>query len=549
MATSHQTPTDFPIPTDLQGFWSWDKMHCPRPFTPLTQQITFNALTEGFSRAMDEFACPFGVQYRAINYYGFVSLPPFNLETETLEERLTRYHETLARMVPRIGELWEREWLPSILPQLDKARTVDYGSLSDVQLLDTLEELRQNVVYRWTIHGRINFITIAASWFADFYNDTFEPENPTEPYQLLQGFHTRSVDAGQGLWRLSRIVRNSPRLKRLFEELESNRLVTRLERSGEGRAFLEELRVYLDEFGWRSDTIPSELAEPTWRENPVIPLNTLQGYIRLDADGDPDVRFGQAVQHREELLAQARERLAADPEKLARLMELYEGARHYLNVTEDHNFYIDQVGDTLMRLPILEVGRRLVHHGAVADANDVFLLYLAELREGISGRDQRALVAQRKAEMDKWSKVLPPPTIGEPPPQSDDPFVEAILVKMFGMPPEPSRDPAVITGIAASTGTVQGRAKVVRNLAEASKVEPGDVLVCEMTMPPWTPLFSTVSAVVADTGGVLSHCAIVAREYRLPCVVQTIVGTAVIQDGMVLTVDGSKGIVRIDSRA
>ena len=73
-------------------------------------------------------------------------------------------------------------------------------------------------------------------------------------------------------------------------------------------------------------------------------------------------------------------------------------------------------------------------------------------------------------------------------------------------------------------------------------------MVCEMTMPPWTPLFSTVSAVVADTGGVLSHCAIVSREYRMPCVVGTLMGTAAIQDGMTITVDGSSGVVRIDSR-
>ena len=73
-------------------------------------------------------------------------------------------------------------------------------------------------------------------------------------------------------------------------------------------------------------------------------------------------------------------------------------------------------------------------------------------------------------------------------------------------------------------------------------------MICEMTMPPWTPLFSTISALVADTGGVLSHCAIVAREYHLPCVVGTAIGTSVITDGMLVTVDGSKGLVRIDSR-
>ena len=103
-------------------------------------------------------------------------------------------------------------------------------------------------------------------------------------------------------------------------------------------------------------------------------------------------------------------------------------------------------------------------------------------------------------------------------------------------------------GTGASRGVVQGRAKVVRRLADASKLQPGDIMICEMTMPPWTPLFATISGLVADTGGVLSHCAIVAREYHLPCVVGTAIGTSVITDGMLVTVDGSKGLVRIDSR-
>jgi rifampicin phosphotransferase len=206
------------------------------------------------------------------------------------------------------------------------------------------------------------------------------------------------------------------------------------------------------------------------------------------------------------------------------------------------------MGDSVLRLPLLELGRRLVCQGALADQNDVFLLYLVEIRAGLSGASQQALAAKRQAEMDAWSQIIPPPAIGEPPPPSDDPWEEAILRKMLGVPVEPSRDPDVISGTGASPGTVHGRATVVHNLSEASKVQSGDILVCEMTMPAWTPLFSTASAVVSDTGGVLSHCAIVSREYRIPCVVGTVVGTSVLKDGMLLTVDGSRGIVRIDAR-
>ena len=285
----------------------------------------------------------------------------------------------------------------------------------------------------------------------------------------------------------------------------------------------------------------------TWRENPVIPLNTLQGYILLDDSADPDARYQDAVQLRESLLTQARERLADDPAKLGQFNGMYESARHYLPITENHNYYIDQVGNGVMRLPILDLGRRLVAKGAVADVDDVFLLYLAEIREGLRGADQKSKVAQRKADIEQWSKVVPVPAIGEPPEPHGDPM-EAAIGKMFGMPIEPSTDPNVINGIGASPGTVQGRARIVHDLSEASKVQPGDVLVCEVTMPPWTPLFSIASAVVADTGGVLSHCAIVSREYGMPCVVGTQIGTAALQDGMMLTVDGSQGIVRIDSR-
>jgi len=104
----------------------------------------------------------------------------------------------------------------------------------------------------------------------------------------------------------------------------------------------------------------------------------------------------------------------------------------------------------------------------------------------------------------------------------------------------------VLRGTAASRGTVSGRACVVRSLEEADRLQPGDILVCEMTMPAWTPLFAVAAGVVTDTGGALSHSAIVAREYRVPCVVGTTTGTRRIRDGQRITVDGTAGTVTIE---
>ncbi len=148
--------------------------------------------------------------------------------------------------------------------------------------------------------------------------------------------------------------------------------------------------------------------------------------------------------------------------------------------------------------------------------------------------------------MAHFATIQPPFALGtEPPgPPPDNPIGRAIG-RFFGGPPQQSPEPGVLKGNAGSRGIVRGTAKVIRSLAEAGKLQKGDILVAETTAPPWTPLFATAAAVVTDTGGILSHCAVVAREYMIPAVVGVGMATHVIQDGMTLEVDGTAGTVRI----
>jgi Major Facilitator Superfamily len=97
--------TEFPIPADLQGFWTWDKMHMPRPITPLTEEIFLAGVQDGFSKAMDEFACPVKFLQRAVNYYGYGAIAPLDLGEETIESRIGRYQATMGRVLPNIGDL------------------------------------------------------------------------------------------------------------------------------------------------------------------------------------------------------------------------------------------------------------------------------------------------------------------------------------------------------------------------------------------------------------------------------------------------------------
>ena len=118
--------------------------------------------------------------------------------------------------------------------------------------------------------------------------------------------------------------------------------------------------------------------------------------------------------------------------------------------------------------------------------------------------------------------------------------------KFFGAPPAESADPRIINGNGASGGSATGMARVILTLDDAERLSPGEILVCQATMPPWTPLFGIASAVVTDHGGVLSHTAIVAREYQIPAVVGTKVGTKLIKDGQTITVDGDAGTVKLE---
>ncbi|MBI4263996.1 MAG: hypothetical protein HY657_06460 [Acidobacteria bacterium] len=544
-----QNPTDFPIAPERVGdhFWLWDRLHCPRPLTPLEHELLTSSTGYGFTKAITELGSTLTAASLPLNYYHYLSgIPLKDLGGETPDARRARYQKNVAELMPKVGERWENEWLPSILPALERGRSTDYSTLSDADLLSTFERMHQEVRERWYIHGFLLYSFAAANIFAAFYKETLRPADDKEGYEALQGFPNMALDSALGLWRLSRRVRSNAELRRLFETTGEEALLGILGGSEAGRGFLKELTAYLDDFGWRADSA-YELTSPAWREDPRIPLRTIRGYLGIDDAGGPEAQYQGAVRRREQLLADARRTLAGDPETLRRFNELYETASSFTPVVENHNHWIDQMGDILMRYPCLEIGRRLAAKGAIAAQDDIFLLHVAELKDALTrGSDFKAVAAERRAEVDRVARIVPPLYIGTPGPPSGDPIEEHVLIPFFGLPVAPSSDPSVINGIAASPGTTRGTARVVRSLGEASKLRPGDIMVCEMTLPPWTPLFATISAVVADTGGVLSHCAVIAREYRLPCVVGTAVGTAVIKDGMTLTVDGSRGIVSME---
>ena len=156
----------------------------------------------------------------------------------------------------------------------------------------------------------------------------------------------------------------------------------------------------------------------------------------------------------------------------------------------------------------------------------------------------RRLVAERRAEMAVAATLTPPPALGETPAPSlavGDGHEAGIL----GGSPGSVEDAAGLRGMAGSKGKVTGIARVARTLDEAGSLQPGEILVTITTLPPWAPLFAIAAAVVTETGGPLSHCAIAAREYGIPAVVGAPEATRRIATGQRITIDGSTGIIEL----
>lgn len=556
-ATSHEAPSPIPAPADFpvtwehpdqaHMFWTTDRMHFPEPIMPM--MAGFNQRSEeGITRAAQAYALPVRFYYRRINTYNYSTTVPM-VPPEEMEAQGKLAEEKLGAGIGEMWGRWETEWLPEVREHLAFWEAFDLRGAPMPALLDHLEETWARLTRLWDIHFLVAFpFLLGPSLFDELYHDLFGKEGALDAYRLSQGFGNKTVEGGHALWELSRKALASPQVRSTLEENDPADVPAALEGSAEGRTFLADFHAYLEEYGQRSDVFV-ELGNPNWIENPVTPIKNLKDFL-TEPDRDLGAELKALAAERERLIAEARERLKGYPGPVVEQFEfLLKAAQAGTILQEDHNHWIDQRSTYKVRRVLLELGGRLAESSVIASRDDVFHLTPEELQETASALpagDRRQLVAERKAEMDHFRTVQPPPALGtpHPGPPPDDPMGRA-LGKLFGVPPAESGDPDILLGHASSPGKVSGTAKVVLSLAEAGKLQPGDIMVAPSTMPAWTPLFASIAAVVTDAGGVLSHAAIVAREYNIPAVLGTGNATSAIQDGQTVEVDGDAGAVRI----
>ncbi|OLF16803.1 PEP-utilizing enzyme [Actinophytocola xanthii] len=291
-----------------------------------------------------------------------------------------------------------------------------------------------------------------------------------------------------------------------------------------------DLATFLDRHGYHGPH-EGQLHSTSWREDPAPILARLEDYRAVSEDDPKAPRNRSAEQTRVRHAAAEELKKAVSPLQRRSIKLLTNLAARFLALREQGKAGYLLTFD-VARAAARRVGADLAQRGLLDDAADVFHLTYDELMSGDA--PDRELVRQRRAQYeDRLRYRLPQAWAGLPE-----------LIEIGGEAAADAPAGTTITGVAASGGVVEGRARVVRDPA-ATELDDGDILVCETTDPSWVSLFLVAGAVVTDFGGLLSHGPIVARELGLPCVCGTEDGSRRIRDGQRIRVDGDRGVVEV----
>ncbi len=357
---------------------------------------------------------------------------------------------------------------------------------------------------------------------------------PRELEAVLRGLpHNVTTEMDMELWQLAQALGADAESRAVFLAQDPASLTAGYLGGRLPQAAQSGLRQFLARYGHRA-VAEIDPGMPRWSEDPEHILGMLINYLHVqDPDQAPDRQFARAAGHAESRVRSLVERARGRSRLRARLVQLcLDRARLLCGLRELPKFYFILVFAE-MRRQLSAVGAELARSGRISHADDVFFLDFEEARVGLRGADLHGLVAARRAVYRSELQRRRVPRIL----LSDGTDVEAVILTTA-----PAADGA-LAGTPASAGIATGRVRVIMDPVGAH-LEPGEILVVPSTDPGWTPLFLTAGALVMEMGGVISHGAVVAREYGIPAVVGVPDATARLHTGQAVVVDGSAGTVQ-----
>lgn len=347
--------------------------------------------------------------------------------------------------------------------------------------------------------------------------------------KLVSGFPGNlTVETNNDVWNLANELKKTPRLDTRLKSSSIRDFLSFAAEDQEGKDFLVVLHEFLEKHGHKYSNM--DIANQFWSENPEIVLSMVKGLLTSDSSINPEKREAQKRIEREE--AEKFVRLKLTPAQRFIFNKILPMVQKYMLLRDNRNYYVS--------MPFLQIKRAvnvlakyLKADGMIPDEKDIFCLSISEIEDIVKEeytRDEiRKLLRKRKNAKRIEVDSLPSLFTGYPVIKET-----AVFHSSHGQ---------TLTGIAGSPGNVSGTVKIIRSTDDFAQFKEGDILVAATTNPAWTPLFAIAKAVITNYGGILSHGAIVAREYGIPAVLGTKNATEILTDGQLVTVNGKEGIV------
>jgi pyruvate,water dikinase len=445
--------------------------------------------------------------------------------------RLLRFMIAFPKQLPGLLAEYRKE--------VHKLATLPLESMSE---RDIIERVRETIFIHASVLLNYDFLLIALvrityQMLGTLLDRRYGHDSEQVRAKLISGVTGNvTMETNKKIWDLAQEAKASPTVREILTSASGRQdfdaLRQRLQTTGDGRIFLAELDAFLEQYGHRE--IRMDILYPTWGEDPMPVLQFVRGYFDVGQESSPHRQQERLVAEREELARRVDRELGNDLTGRLAITPIF---RWVLTNTQVHTRERDTMHFELTRLfpplrrALLELGRRWQRRAILDASDDIFFLTLDDiLTLAESPQPMQEVVKARRAEFDRNAQHSPPAIV-----RNGVPVEVAAEARETGT--------GQLRGIAGSPGLVTGRVRVIHGPQDFDKLQRGEILVAPLTNPVWTPLFAIAGGIVTQVGGILSHGAIVAREYGIPAVMAVKDATAVLRDGENVTVDGNKGVV------
>ncbi len=560
-------------------FWFQDGVHWPKallPWDASLMELAIMALSQYNTRHL--LVPPAnGIDFRIVNGYCYLS--PVPAPEADIAMRAEAFTQRAGHYFMNWNELYDN-WLIKIRDLVKEMEALEFKPLPDVEPLEVVTsgagrgsggKFQENYLTLLTCASTLwqyhfEFLNLGYAAYLDFFGfakQAFPGISDLAIAKMVAGVEVDLFRPDEELKRLARMAVDTG-ITEAFVIGDVEATCAALKASGDaGLAWISSFQQSAEPWFNFSTGSGFSSQDKIWIENVEIPFDFIKNYITNLQKGADINRPTEAISaERDRIVSEYTALLASDEDR-----EAFAGklglARVVFPYVENHNFYVEHWSHSVIWRKMKEIGAVLTKEGFFSEPTDIFYLKRHEVPDALfdlyhSWAAPAAaagptywppIVARRKAIVEALNAVKPTPALGVPPEVVTEPFT----IMLWGITSESianwlgggASEDGSLNGMAASPGVEEGPARVIFGPDQINEVQEGEILVAPLTAPSWAPIFGKIKATVTDTGGMMSHAAIVCREYGVPAVTGTGFATSLIKTGQRIRVDGSNGKVTL----